>query len=110
MNEIKNGLIEKTYLGLINDMFTMQIIVRYNKHQEQMYGMFIIDSPEYITKLLEVLGVISWNELEGTPVRVEATDEEIYKIGNFIEDKWYDYKEIIKDSEDNESGRDKGTD
>lgn len=58
---------------------------------------FCAESMEAISKILNVVGVDTWEQLPGKYIRFE--DEEwgstISKIGNIIEDKWFDLKEFF---------------
>ena len=55
---------------------------------------------EEIMRIMDVVGVERFKDLEGKYVRVvsESCSAPIYKIGNIIEDKWFDYKEFYKDN------------
>lgn len=49
-------------------------------------------------RIMEVVGVNSWEDLEGKYVRYEYTEWgcSINKIGNIIKDDWIDIKEFFK--------------
>lgn len=53
---------------------------------------------EEIMRIMDTVGVETFNDLVGKYVRVEREDGfgPVYKIGNLIEDKWFDYKEFYK--------------
>lgn len=48
-------------------------------------------------QIMDVVGVHRWEDLKGKYVRVESTGwgDPIYKIGNLIEDKWFDIKQFF---------------
>ena len=48
-----------------------------------------------IRAILEVVGVNNWEDLPGKYIRMEAPElsERVYKIGNLIEDKWFDLRD-----------------
>lgn len=50
----------------------------------------------YIKKLLEVVGVEKWEDLKGKHVRVDQSWNKVYRIGNIIEDKWFDPEDLLK--------------
>ena len=51
-----------------------------------------------IMRIMDVVGVSRFNEMKGKYIRVETEGwgGSIYKIGNIIEDKWFDYREFYK--------------
>lgn len=52
---------------------------------------------EEIMRIMDVVGVDKFSQLEGKYIRVDISDgwgATITKIGNIIEDKWFDYKEF----------------
>jgi hypothetical protein len=53
---------------------------------------------EYLQRILEVVGVENWEELEGCYVRVKMVDQQAYAIGNIIKDEWIT-KDFFKESE-----------
>ena len=54
-------------------------------------------SMEVISKILDVVGVNSLEELSGQYIRFEDNGwgSRITKIGNFMEDKWLDFEEFF---------------
>lgn len=55
---------------------------------------FRAESMEVISKILEVVGVDKWEDLPGKYIRFEDNNwgSTITKIGNIIDDKWFDIK------------------
>lgn len=53
---------------------------------------------EEIMRIMDVVGVSKFNDMKGKHVRVESDGwgSQIDKIGNIIEDKWFDYREFYK--------------
>lgn len=49
----------------------------------------------FIVRILEVVGVDKWSQLVGQPIRIDSDWSKIYRIGNFLEDKWFDPKEVF---------------
>lgn len=50
---------------------------------------------EAISKVLEVVGVDKWEDLPGKYIRFEDNGSIITKIGNIIEEKWFDIREFF---------------
>jgi len=55
---------------------------------------------EAIMRIMDVVGVHRWEDLKGKYVRVELPGwgETVGKIGNIIEDKWFDQREFFQDA------------
>lgn len=58
---------------------------------------FRAESMEAISKVLEVVGVDKWEDLPGKYIRFEDNGwgTTITKIGNIINDKWFDMREFF---------------
>ena len=58
---------------------------------------FQAKSMEAISKILEVVGVDEWEDLPGKYIRFEdnGLGSAVTKIGNIIEEKWFDLKEFF---------------
>ena len=52
-------------------------------------------SIEAISKILDVVGVDRWEDLPNKYIRFEDSSYIVTKIGNIIEDKWFDLKEFF---------------
>lgn len=54
---------------------------------------------EEIMRVMDAVGVSKFSDLSGKYIRVEINRPggTIKKIGNIIEDKWFDYEEFYKD-------------
>jgi len=110
--EIKNATIRSTMLGIEDhEIMTAYLQLDYggsgqgfggygfssfNKDTNKMipnkYG------TQFIMRVLEVVGVKKWEDLKGKHIRVESSHTKITKIGNIIEDKWYNPSEEMKGS------------
>ena len=55
---------------------------------------------EALMRIMDVVGVERWENMMGKYVRVELPDwgASVEKIGNIIEDKWFDQKEFFRDA------------
>lgn len=53
---------------------------------------------EEIMRIMDTVGVSKFNDMKGKYVRVVlgSWGDSITKIGNIIEDKWFDYKEFYR--------------
>lgn len=62
---------------------------------------FRAESMEAISKILSVVGVNKWEDLPGKYIRVEDVrwGDCISKIGNIIEDNWFDMKQFFSNKE-----------
>lgn len=56
---------------------------------------------EAITKILDVVGVDKWEDLPGKYIRFEDNGwgSTVEKIGNIIEDKWFDMRKFFSEEE-----------
>lgn len=113
MSEIKNARITKTSLGyedhriltfgldldLAGGMFTTfggYELDTYNKTTKKRechaYSM------QLIVEIMKTVGVKKWEDLKGKYIRVvdEGYNTPIRKIGNLMEDKWFDVKEFFE--------------
>ena len=68
---------------------------------EKVKGDFTARGLEAISRILEVAGVRSWEELKGKHVRIEdnGPGETIDKIGNLTEEKWFNIREFFSKNE-----------
>ena len=60
---------------------------------------------EAMMRIMDVVGVESWEDLEGKYVRteIEGWGGRCNKIGNLIENKWFDIKEFFQEKQGEES-------
>lgn len=111
MSEIRNFKISATHLGYeSHGIFTAYLTL-----QSAVFGISVggyaldefIDKKRIITKkgaeliprILDVVGVETWEQLAGQYIRVEdnGIGESISKIGNLIEDNWLDFDRFLKE-------------
>ena len=122
MSEIKNYRIISTHLGYeADDIFTFYLRLKGADGVHVSVGGYALDSPDtlstgtltkriltvkgatLIAKILDTVGVATWEELHGEYIRVEdnGLGSYITKFGNLIEDKWIDLDDYFKgDPED----------
>lgn len=59
---------------------------------------------EYIMRIMDVVGVSSFNDMVGKYIRVEASwGDTVDKIGNITEDKWFSQKEFFGKASNNDA-------
>jgi hypothetical protein len=103
--EIKNAKIRYTRLEIEDHgILTYWIGLDYGG-SGQGFGGFALDggnpkkfvSCRWIRELLETVGVNRWEDLVGTPIRVEGEAwGPVSKIGHFMEDRWFDQKALFE--------------
>ena len=110
---IKNAVIKSTMLGREDHgIMTFMIYIQFDNgvgcgvgayaldgyDKESKTRVFRAESMEAISKILDVVGVDTWEELPGKYIRFEDNGwgSIITKIGNIIEDKWFDMKEFFE--------------
>lgn len=119
---IKNAIIESTMLGREDHgLMTFMIFIKFDKSCSCGIGGWALDeydkstktrvfqatSMEVISKILEVVGVETWEDLPGKYIRFEddGCGSTITKIGNIIEDKWFDIREFFTVKKGENNGR-----
>ena len=109
--EIKNAIIHSTMLGREDHgIMTFMIYIGADSFNCCVGGycldefdsatqtrVFRAESMEAISKILEVVGVDKWEDLPGKYIRIEynGLGSTVTKIGNIIEEKWFDLKEFF---------------
>ena len=96
--EIKNAVIISTKLGYTEfDCLMLCINLEYDgSSQSTGYFALGVKGSEFIMKILKIVKVNDWSDLKGKYVRVKATEEKIYEIGNIIEDEWLCFRDFFK--------------
>ena len=46
--------------------------------------------PHFIKRVLDTVGVESWEQLPGRFIRIEHDGTKVYRIGHIVEDRWFD--------------------
>ena len=102
--EIKNAVIKSAILTLDSPVgIGIDVNLSYGNNTEQNFGGFCLYNKEYkgeqpqhnflgyyITRLLEIADVYSFEKLKGRPVRVRGTYLKVSAIGHFLNDDWFD--------------------
>lgn len=103
MIETKNARIEGTMLGMEDHgIFTFMIDLRYNGSGQGAGGICLGDKVgsicgPMIVRILEVVGVMSWEKLPGKSIRVKAEHAKVHAIGHYLEDKWLNFADFADD-------------
>lgn len=114
MGEIRNAKITDTMLGREDHgIMTFMLYLEWGGSVCG-YGLYAIDQYdgsedkrvfsasglEAISKILEVVGVETWEELKGQYVRIEDNGwgETVDKIGNLMEEKWFNIREFFAET------------
>lgn len=91
-----NAIISNTMLGIIdNGCFTYWIEVEYSGKSYQTFGYYLLvgsRSIDYIRKIIETVGVKSWEELKGKYIRVKTDGlgfGKITEISHIVNDNWF---------------------
>ena len=112
MGEIRNAKITGTMLGREDHgIMTFMLYLEFGAFSCG-YGGYAIDrydmaadkrvfsasGLEAISKILEVVGVRTWEELKGKYIRIEDNGwgETIDKIGNLMEEKWFNIRDFFE--------------
>lgn len=110
--EIKNAQIKSTMLGREDHgIMTFMIAIEWDGCVNCGIGGYAIDQYnrqtgirtfsakglEAISKVLDVVGVDSWEKLPGKYVRIkyEGWNKPIVEIGNLMKDKWFNLKDFF---------------
>ena len=99
MRAITNGIIESVSLGMEDHgIFTAMVRIKHAGGMQSFGGRAYGQPASLETSLLRelvmrtccVVGVETWEALPGTHCRVDSDDGRIYKIGHFMDDRWFD--------------------
>ena len=107
--ETLNARIKQTKLGFIgNDILTFDLILdvqggggvivggyplaQYDKTVQKIVG--TAKGSSLIMRILEVVGVDTWEELEGKYIRIKGChlDDRVTAIGNIMDEDWVDFE------------------
>jgi hypothetical protein len=112
--EIKNARITGTFLGVEDHgIFTTFLYLDYGGGR-QGFGGYTLDKPipgdgyarvgraagiTWLMRVLEVVGVESWEALPGKYVRVKADTTKVHAIGHMLKDEWFDPAEVLAEKD-----------
>jgi hypothetical protein len=93
MKEIKNAKIESTMFGFEDHgILTAFLHLNYSGAGQGFGGYDLRQdgaAQKWMAKVLKVVGVQKWEDLRGEHIRVESDHSKVYRIGNLLEDKWF---------------------
>jgi hypothetical protein len=107
--ETKNAIIRHTFLGFEDhDIFTFILTLDYGGSQ-QGAGTYCLShntkkdrhvihesAGPVIAKILEVVGVDTWEELKGKHIRAKCSYDKVSAIGHIVHDRWLVFEDFFK--------------
>lgn len=90
--EILNAIIERAGIGFEHGHLTVTLQLNYGSTC-QCFGGINIGGPAggpFVKRVMEVVGVKEWWQLEGKSVRAKSTATRVEAIGNIIKEDWFD--------------------
>lgn len=107
MRETKNAIIRNVWFGTeAHGILTLYLTLDYGGICQGFggYGLYSKNWKErpnfcghFIRRVLEVVGVEKWHDLQGKTVRAIVEHEKVHAIGNIIADDWFNPSEDFKD-------------
>ena len=113
--EIRNAQITNTMLGREDHgIFTFMIYIQFGAcgcgiggysldeyNKETKTRVFQAESMEIIAKILDVVGVDTWEQLKGQYIRIKDNGwgSTVDEIGNLMEEKWINIREFFKEKQ-----------
>ena len=110
--EIRNAQITSTMLGREDHgIMTFMIFVKFNDCVGGIGGycldyydkntqtrVFYVKNMEVISKILDIVGVDTWEDLPGKYIRIKdnGLGSIIEEIGNLMEEKWFNLREFFE--------------
>lgn len=102
--EIKNAMIESTFLGREGHGIPALFIYLDYGDSTQTFGGWELTYPAYGIKFImnihNTLEVPSWEKLPGTYCRVKATRTKVIAIGHIIKDQWFEPEKLAEEIEE----------
>lgn len=102
---VKNATIKRTFLGYQDHGLLTATLDLDDNAGVQAFGGYRLDQRDgphqacgfFIARVLQVVGVKSWEELEGKLVRVARTPHgQIVAIAHIVENKWFEVRDMEK--------------
>lgn len=97
--EIENAVIERAWIGYEDHgIMTSYVMLKYGGSGQGFGGWFLKGESMYIwvKGILDAVGVEHWEDLKGKSIRAEHNRSKVTRIGNFLEDKWFDPTESFE--------------
>ena len=90
--EIKNAVVSEFQIGFSETQsLTAWLVVNFGMAKQGFGGLDLSNdnnAAKFIAGVLNIVGVGTVEQLNGRPVRVEHDETKIYRLGNYIEDRW----------------------
>lgn len=96
--DIRNAIITRARLGFQDHgIFTCEITVTYGGGETQGVPALSLerDASSYLKQLFNVLKVDDWERIRNQAVRVRTNDGIITHLGHFLNDAWFDVRQMI---------------
>lgn len=97
MDRIKNAEIRNTFLGYEDHGIPTYLLQLTYGDGTQAFGMYDLRGVgcRHIIRILDTVGVKSWEELPGSVLRVKTKPDKFHTgtisaIGHFLKDEWFD--------------------
>ena len=95
--EIRNAVIEKAVISKDDGFLCIWLFLDYGGIQ-QGFGGWVTYCPKqnydaagfYIMRIMEVVGVDDWKDLEGKTIRVNCSRTKVKKIGHIVKNDWFE--------------------
>jgi hypothetical protein len=91
--QIKNAQISDTMLGFEDHGIMTALVSLDFGGASQGFGGYALGGAfgvEFIKKVLRVVGVDHWEQLQGQHVRADFDGSKVYRLGNILRDDWFD--------------------
>lgn len=98
MRKTENAIIRSADID-IERMLNYWVHLDFGDGTSQSFGGYFLAGDfgcKAISKLLEVVEVEKWSQLYGRSVRADHDFCKVYRLGNFLKDKWLDLEELAK--------------
>lgn len=93
MREIRNAKITGTTLGFEDHGIMTAFVNTMSGCVGQSFGGYSMSGEwgmQFIIRLLKILEVESWEQLNGQYCRVDASNDKIHRIGHIINNNWFE--------------------
>lgn len=97
MDTIKNALIEKADINGSGTTLTYWIGLDYGDGGHQSFGGYGLGGDfgcKAISRVMQIVGVQSWKDMVGKPVRAKIVNGFIDSLGHFLKDEWFSLEEL----------------
>ena len=100
-----NAIIGQTHIGYEDHGILTVWLFLESPGSSQGFGGFgcSTNASFWIKRILDTVGVQTWEELKGKHVRVDGTNDNITGIGHIMKDKWFYPKKELSEVEKNEA-------